>query len=237
MELPNVLTPVTPKEFYHHLALCWLHTFGSRPDRSALLVLMAQSALETGHWKYIHCYNFGNVKAVPVDGPRGYTFYACNEILTREQATHAMRGEHPAKITREVGGGKVEVWFYPKHPACCFRAYGGEGGFTAGMADYLNILYNKYQSAWDAVLDGDPGMFVDKLKAAKYFTADLAKYRADVLWLYEHYRKQDLGEIPVITEGSGKLTDSAVLGLVWETLDASSREGIEDALATSTEDS
>lgn len=239
MELPNKLTPVEPKDFYQMLARCWTHVFGSLPRRESLLVLMAQSALETGHWKSIHCYNFGNVKAVP-GSSRGYTFFACNELLTPEQAASAVKGEHPATIKGNAGNGLLNVWFYPKHPACCFRAYGGdseEAAFTAGMLDYLNILYDRYQGAWDAVLDGNPGLFVEKLKASKYFTANLEKYRSDVVWLYNHYAKQDLGDIPTVTEGSGKITDSAVLGLVWHTLDQASKENIEEVLARSSQDS
>lgn len=233
-EVPDRLTPVAPRLFFQTLAKAWTHIFGSLPQREQLLVLMAQSALETGHWKFVHCYNFGNVKAVP-NSSRQYCFFACNEILS---IAHALRLDNgtTAKITRDRRDGTAEIWFYPPHPACCFRAYAADNeadAMLAGMVDYLEILYGKYTAAWDEVLNGDPAEFVNRLKAAKYFTADLAGYRTSVVSIFTSYSKQDLGPIPTLADVPAT---PPIMELVWRTLDESLQESMKEDLARLYED-
>lgn len=187
IKISNRLTPVTPLQFLQGLAQAWVNLFTIPPNPSSLLVLMAQSALETGRWKYIHNYNFGNAKSVAGDG-RDFCFFACFEVFSKAVAAAYeanSKPEAPAKITEQHSNGTATVWFYPEHPACRFRAYQVLNGdntidewssLVLGMTDYLGMLNKRFNKCWQAVLDGQPEEFVRALKAQGYFTAELQPY-------------------------------------------------------------
>lgn len=159
-EIPNTLTLVTPNDVYASMCRAWEALLGETPKRESVLTLLAQWALETGRGASMHCYNIGNVKHVPGDG-RDYTYFACNEVLN----------------------GKV-VWFYPKDPACCFRAF---TTLDAGVADYLALLKQRFAGAWPAVLSGDPVAFGHALKVQRYYTADEHQYCATLSALFNEF--------------------------------------------------
>src|SRR3974390_1386155 len=90
-------TPVAAVDLYVAMHSAWGQLMAGEPcTRESLLVMLAQSALETGFWHACWCWNLGNVKHVPGDG---HDFYQirCNEIEN----------------------GKL-VWYEPPNPACSF---------------------------------------------------------------------------------------------------------------------
>jgi flagellum-specific peptidoglycan hydrolase FlgJ len=149
---------------------------GKTPSNAQLSVLVAQSALETGRWRSIHCWNFGNVKAGP-DYEWLYCQFRCNEVIA----------------------GKVE-WFDPPHPQCNFRAF---TNIDTGALAHLRFLsgLKRYAGAWKAAEQGDPAAFVHALKLAGYFTADETPYRRAVVPLFNEYMRM-LASEPSDTEPS-----------------------------------
>lgn len=142
-------TKVPATEMVAAMERAWTARFGSAPKRESIHVLVAQWALETGWGKAMHAYNVGNIKSVEGDG-HDYTYFACDEYI---------QGKH--------------VWFYPDAPGCRFRAY---ETLDLGVVDYLDTLYQRYRSTWEAVLAGDPAAFAHQLKAARYYTGDEGQY-------------------------------------------------------------
>src|SRR6266568_2263174 len=112
-ELPAIRTPCSPEDLALAFCSAWRALLGSAPSRDSILLLLAHSALETGHWKSMMCNNIGNVKSRDGDG-RCWTFFRCNEII----------------------GGKV-LWFDPPHPVCRFRAF---QTLTEGAVDHIAFL-------------------------------------------------------------------------------------------------
>jgi hypothetical protein len=160
--IPDRITPLTTREVLRAFRDAFQVVCGFTPSNATLALLVAHSALETGRWKSIHCYNFGNVKAGP-DYEGYYCQFRCNEVLN----------------------GKT-VWFDPPHAQCSFRAF---GTITEGAADHLEFLARRprYAKAWQVMLAGDPARFVDELKAAHYFTADAEPYKRAVTSLWREY--------------------------------------------------
>jgi len=234
-KIPDRKTPITLPQFLSALAHAWVNLFETPATKNQLLVLAAQSALETGRWHYAHNYNLGNVKSNEGDG-RDYTFFACNEILDPAVAAAYQAKstpERPAKITGQTNG-KSEIWFYPEHPGCRFRAYAvldadgnvdEEASLYAGMVDYLGLLYTRFNSAWPAVLAGDPVEFVKSLKARSYFTAPLEPYVNSVRSLFNEFSKVpfDYDSLPVLSDHQ----KAQVSNFVTLTL----QESIRDSLA------
>ena len=189
-------TPASVEEVGAALGRVWTERFGEPPSKASLCVLLAQWALETGRGKAMWNFNLGNQKGKP-DGSDGrcWTFFACNELLPAKTANamlaragqrrDGMPGRNVA-ITR-VQGDTATVWFYPDHPACCFRAY---RTIDEGAADYLGLLHKRFSKAWPAVIAGDPSQFSHLLKASRYYTADEQQYTRSVVSLFEEFRRK-----------------------------------------------
>src|SRR5690606_307978 len=136
----------------------------SEPSNAALSVLLAQSALETGHWKHSYCFNLGNAKATASwDGD--WCFYFADEIVpaTRAEIALALRAPrtdgkagHDVVVT-PISNGRAHVTLYPDHEWCRFRAF---ETLQAGADDYLALLHERFAPAWSAVESGDPRTFV-----------------------------------------------------------------------------
>lgn len=139
---------------------------GQYPKKESLALLWSQSALETGRWKIIHCYNMGNIKkkhANPkyniADDGHNWCMFRCNEILN----------------------GKT-VWFDPPHVQTHFRAYDNAHD---GALDYIKFLANqtRYVHAWKEVINGDATAYSHQLKKAGYYTASEPLYTKGVVRL------------------------------------------------------
>ena|GEM_PF-1528595 len=165
MIVQNKLTQLSPSEAAAALAAAYQQLIGVPPSQAVLALLLAQSALETGNWKKIHNYNFGNQKA-------GASFplivqFRCSEI---------------------VNG--AEKFFDPPAPECNFRAYENA---AAGALDYLRVLHAR-PHWWQGLQTEDPSAFVDALAAPpKYFTANPAIYKSALTSLFVQYGPLVLG--------------------------------------------
>lgn len=160
----DLLTPCTASEYIAAIRGGLETLMGVTPTREHIAVLTAQSALESGRWKSMHRNNPGNIKA-GAEYEYLYCQYRCNEVI----------------------GGKV-VWFDPPHPQCNFRAF---LDLETGVLDYLRFLSGRarYALAWKAAIQGDPALFVQKLKSAGYFTADEAPYLRATVSLFNEYMR------------------------------------------------
>jgi hypothetical protein len=151
-QLPNVINQITAPELASALVNAWRKLFDTAPARATVLLLLAQSAHETGKWKKgLHCWNIGNIKSREGDG-RDWTMFRCREVI----------------------GGKT-VWFDPPHPATRFRAF---RTLAEGAIDHLAFLRGskRYADAWKAVERGAPTAFAQTLKAGGYYTDPVEVY-------------------------------------------------------------
>jgi hypothetical protein len=164
--IPDLLTPLS-----REMAQAAIHdAVGDSASPVSVAILTAHSALETGRWKSIHRYNFGNVKCSE-NWVGLFTTFACNELIA----------------------GKLQ-WFAPEdgqwqnppgHPQTRFRAFSSA---TQGAEDHLNFLKrSRYAQAWGLAQAGDPIGFVHALHDAGYFTAPVGPYARGVDLLTAEY--------------------------------------------------
>lgn len=161
MIVQDKLTPLSRQDAAQALLTAYQLLTGALPSSAVLALLMAQSALETGHWQKIHQFNFGNAKAKP-DYPLIVQF-RCSEL--------------------DAQG--VEHFFDPPDPQSNFRAYPDA---ASGALDYLKVLHSR-SHWWQGLHTENPSSFVDALATPpKYFTASPALYKRTIVSLFEQFR-------------------------------------------------
>jgi len=192
-QLEHEITTVNPAELAGALVAAWRELFGVTPTRAAIITLMAQSAHETGRWKYVHNFNIGNVKSSLDDG-RDFTFFRCREKIN----------------------GK-DVWFDPPHPATRFRAF---RTLREGVVDHLAFLKGRkrYAAAWAALEAGRPFQFAEQLKAAGYYTDPAEVYARGMVRYFDEFEQGLPLELapPDIDEDTRKRTLDLVARSLWE---------------------
>lgn len=183
-----IKTPISFERASECLGWALRNQIGATPKVEVLALALAKCALETGRWKSIWNQNWGNVKAGP-DYEGMYTCIVLNEVLMRNGKSvlvwFAPNGELTASPAK---GGKVTGKVYPVpdgHPQTRMRAFANE---YDGADQYVEFVANgRYQTAWRLLLKGDASGYVYALKAAKYFTADPAKYLKGVKSMQEEF--------------------------------------------------
>lgn len=175
------------------LRVAWQEQLGTEPSDASLSVLLAHSALETGHWRHCRCFNLGNVKAT-ASWSGDYCYFEADEVVPLSRVELALSSKAPRRdgkpghnLTVEtLSNGRALVTLYPDHPWCRFRAF---ASLNDGAADYLGLLHDRFADAWPALQQGDPEQFVQALKAQRYFTASLERYLPPVLALFKKYSR------------------------------------------------
>ena len=162
MFVANKITVLTPDEATKALALGYKQVTGSAPNKTILGLLVGQAALETGNFKSIHNYNFGNVRGTAPDG-KWTSFRAGEGFGTGEQILEADSSEQSKNK---------------------FRAYDDA---AHGAADYVRILKSR-PHWWAGLQSQDPRTFVSALSTfPAYFTANPAVYGPVLIERMTHY--------------------------------------------------
>jgi len=181
---------------------------GVNPSNAALALALAKTALETGRWKFIHCYNWGNIKAGKAYVGM-YTSFACNEVLNGKVVWFAPGGRLDKK------GGVVVAEHSPVPPGHVqtrFRAYANR---FDGAYQYVEFVASgRYVDAWNELLEGDADGYVMALYRKGYFTADPKIYGKGVKSLFEEFKTKLDGKVWPKPE---------VVDLEWERIRATIR--------------
>lgn len=171
-EVPAALTRLDRQVAADVLEQAFVTLLGRSPSNASLALLMSQTALETAHWRSMHCYNFGHIKASRnhIRRPGAlHCYYACGETIK----------------------GK-DVRFKPPHDQTRFRAYKtaleGAMAYVAFLAlDTNGDGRNLYGKAWAAIESGDVRLFATEAKKSGYFSAGLERYLADLAPMHKKF--------------------------------------------------
>lgn len=179
-------TPVTPEQVFISLAMAWQSLTGTLPDRKVILIIHAQSALETGHWKSISNFNLGGSKK---HGDCDWCYFTTTERFPAAKADQYLAASKPgAEVTllKEADGMKT-LKFSGKQSMNCFASW--ETLDDAAKAQ-LDLLFRRFPKALEAAKKGDPVGYVHELKRAGYFTASEEEYRKIVESIAKTYDKK-----------------------------------------------
>ena len=159
-----VKTPLTEEEATYYLKTAWKNIFNIYPNKDSLALLWAQSLGETGRWKLLRNFNWGNIKRK--SNNQKYTSYEAGEYLNR----------------------KYQL-FYPYHPQTFFAAWDSP---LEGAEAYIRFLSgrSRYAKAWVCLMAGDPVQYCAELKKAGYFTDKLEHYTKGVVSLTNEFKSK-----------------------------------------------
>lgn len=182
---PAQQTIVTAQQVLEALAQAYADFFHAPTNKTALMILLAQSAFETGWWKFMWNNNLGNYKAVS-NGVYDWTYFTCYEYLLDKQIPSAWKTDPRITIEAREGKETFKVTIRPDHPACCFASF---NNLAAGAEVYLSKLVRQYSDpndrgpgdAWHWAVEGDGPRFAVALRSHGYFTDDLEHYTKTLL--------------------------------------------------------
>jgi hypothetical protein len=183
--VPAVRTPATPADVSRAYAAALSNYVGKhRPE--AVAVLHAQGALETGRFAACWGHNAGNIKAGKQYAGQ-YCTIKLNEILVRNgkrvTVWFSPLGELTSKNGTVVAG--TESADPPGHAQTRMRSY---DTLADGITDKIRFLTGtRWRPSLERALAGDPSGYVETVRAAGYFTADLAPYSRAVVSLFKQY--------------------------------------------------
>lgn len=130
---------------------------------------LAKSALETGRWRSMWNWNWGNVKA----GAKYAGMYTCirlNEVIDGKLVW----------FDPDTGGNAVP----PGHPQTRMRAYANR---YDGAYEYVAALVRHFPRSYEMLFGADPAAFVRTLKVERYFTAAEGPYMSAVAKLQHEF--------------------------------------------------
>ncbi len=157
---------------------------GKEPPREVLALALGKTALETGRWRSMYNFNFGNIRP-RANGDDLYTcFPLCNEV-EKDKKVHwyAPEGEVVSRANRTVIGKRYET--PPGHPASRFRAWENASEAATAYVDF--VAGGRYASAWQRLLAGDAAGYATELRRKGYYTAPLAVYLQEVVSLQREF--------------------------------------------------
>ncbi len=194
---PDIFTPLSFEQAAKTAEGSLYAELNATPSHEAVALMLAKTALETGRWKKIHCFNWGNIKA----GQKWQGMYTCillNEVLKGKVVWFAPQGQLVGGPGTALIGGTV----YPLppepepdqgygHPQTRMRAYANK---YDGCYDYVSFIsQGRYAPAFKPLLAGDAVQWVHALKQLGYFTADEATYAKGVVSLQREFLGKLLG--------------------------------------------
>lgn len=178
----DVLTPFSFEDAAEAMEAALFDALKSKPSNEVLALALAKTALETGRWKKIHCYNWGNIKAGETYVGM-YTCFPLNEVLGGKVVWFSPQGQHVGGLDTPLKGPPMAV--PPGHPQTRMRAYANRFDGAYSYVDFVSG--GRYAAAWKLLLKGDALGYVHALKVAGYFTADEATYARSVLSLQQEF--------------------------------------------------
>lgn len=188
---------------------------GVAPSTAMLGLALAKCALETGRWRSIHCFNWGNIKA----GEKYAGMYCCfelNEVLGDKVVWFSPLGRLDKK------GGKVvaeAIADPPGHPQTRMRAH--ENVFTGADA-YVDFMVRgssgRFKPAFEKMRTGDAVGMVHLMKVAGYFTAPEADYARGVLSMQREFMLKLEGKSPEVFDPGPTWFEQVaqIIGPAWK---------------------
>ncbi len=205
----DMVTPFTFEEAAGAMRTALWDALGKKyPSNSCLALALAKTALETGRWRFIHCFNWGNIKAGRAYVGM-YTSFACNEVLDGKVVWFAPGG----RLDKKGGIVIAEPSAVPPgHHQTRFRAYANR---FDGAYQYVEFVASgRYVDAWHELLEGDPDGYVMALYRKGYFTADPKIYGKGVKALHAEFLARLEGK---------EWPQAKVVDLEWERIRATIR--------------
>lgn len=185
--VPPFKSPMTLAEAARALqaALASGRTEAVRND--VLALALAKSALETGRWRSMWNWNWGNVKAGESYAGM-FTCISLNEWLVRNGKPRLVWFAPPGELVAGPDSALAHpaLSVPPGHAQTRMRAYANR---YDGAHAYVDALVTHFPRSYQVLWGADPNAFVRMLKNERYFTAAEGPYATAVASLQREFLK------------------------------------------------
>lgn len=194
--VPDAVTALGGVDAGRAILVATTRLTGRTPSMRALAILIGQSALETGDWRSIHCFNFGNAKS-GVELP--HTYFKCGELLAdpNDPKRRARYFKFAAPHEPLPEGTPFNRSEHTRQTR--FRAFESA---DAGATYHMRLITSgRYAPAYERAMAGDAVGFSELLHLHGYYTADVSSYTQGVVWRTkqcEAIARQVLGLAPAL---------------------------------------
>ena len=236
-------TPQTLENVTKGFRDAWRVAFNEDIPYNVVVILLAHSSLETGNYKEMRAFNFGNVK-VGGSWKGHFQYFTAGENLPNSQRAYWEKflaprtdgPEGPNMVIRSVSKNTFYAMFYPDHPQCKFRAF---ETMAAGAGDYIAKLSGRYAVALEAARHGLVKDYVHALRSKGYFTGNFNKYLQAVTNIHQRVTKQfdpNWLEAQDVQVTEPTIDSGLIEHLTHQTLTFSVRDSIRESFDTYEED-
>jgi hypothetical protein len=191
------LTPMSFAEAAEAMKGALRNEIGSDPTRECLALALAKCALETGRWRSIWNWNYGNVKA----GPSYVGQYCCfelNEVLVENGVRRVVWFGPRGRLSGK--GGKVVAEPFedpPGHPQTRMRANINRYDGAIRYVDFmLRGAGGRFAQAFNFMKVGNAAGMCHEMKLRGYYTADEGEYTRGVVSLQKEFAGKLAGQTP-----------------------------------------
>lgn len=172
-------TPMELGEAAYYLRQAWKNVFGNYPSDSALAILWSQSALETGRYKQIYNWNWGNIKKR----------HAISGTSIKDDGHYFFMNATGENLWNQAKKKSEWKWFDPPHYQTHFIAHLNA---LEGAEHHIRFLSQRkrYLKAWQFLVAGDTREYSYELGRAGYYTANPETYTKGVMGLFNEFMRE-----------------------------------------------
>lgn len=176
-KVKRISTPVSSTEMSGALIKAWNSLFNTTPTKEQLAVVMAQNNLETGHRKYMHNFNVGNITT---DGLGDSPYF--DDLETNEQVKPGVWKKENLKYKAypNLDAGVVDYLKYIKRrPAFQYVLSGNPGAFSKSLK--MSGYYTANEEPYTKSLIGLHNAYLKSNDYEKALSGDKATPVAEIM--------------------------------------------------------
>jgi len=150
------------------------------------MCLIAQTVLESGHYKYVRNYNLGGIKAT--DKWKGdWQYFTTHEYFNKPLAEKYLKKQEPegkVELVKIKSDGVYEIKVSGKHSLNRFVSF---DSLEEYCAYHIKFMLGRFKPALELAMRGDAEKFCFKLRELDYYTDSADQYAGNVVSLVRTY--------------------------------------------------
>lgn len=213
IEKPSRLTTVVAQDVYDlFVKYLTVHWGIDRVSHQGVMGMVAQTVLESGHYKYVRNYNLGGIKASS-KWKGDWQHFTTREFMKESTAKKYLSKPEPdgkVELINIDSKGIYELRFLGRHSVNKFVSF---DSLEAYCEYHIKFLIANYKPALVKAMAGDIRGYGFKLRELGYYTDSAEKYSRDIVSLSKTYNSRIIrnDKLPDVIAPTRSANSDAVL--------------------------